>query len=578
MSKSPSSSHRMTQSQSQRLLGACKDEEKDLSKGKEKKKHKVSDQLTKPNYSLSNLECGGFPLAFQCWFYEYCSYADDKLVVQVGDSAPRVLNWSVTIRPNYRKVKFAFSDINREQYAEYHSGHNVGLKNDNTHAGNPIEVNLPDNLGRQTDGTPKVDHVSDNVVDGVGQKNIGVKDCIDVEAGNKRSANLIDDVEKKNIDVGDHIDVVAGDHLSDNVVDNIGKKTVGDSAQGSSLSRTDPCHVSRYPNSSYDSIEFSQSCDSGKPHDLSQLSDISNISSVNGIQLRDTSSSPAVAIAFQSQRHSDKSTVILDDTPIVPRRIKKPAAICESPYVSKFDSGCSNVQGQPTKCIDKGHSRKHIFSIKHPFTISITEPFLDMKLLSSFNKFVDKPLRLNSNPVYSKSVNNLANVFDFGVVTIKIKEWFYMLRYAGVPLTDSFLGKRKDVVVIKEDSEITEFILGYVMRRVAEKAVSAYSELIPNLLSSIDFGDKRSDGIAVSDLFDIRMVDGFPTQKNTHYGVFVAAFAEYMIEGVQIPASLDDINSIDSRYGVLLWQYGKIKQKQHAINDDESTGRLKKKN
>ncbi|KAM3394237.1 hypothetical protein P3S68_003239 [Capsicum galapagoense] len=200
----------------------------------------------------------------------------------------------------------------------------------------------------------------------------------------------------------------------------------------------------------------------------------------------------------------DKSTVILKDTPAVPRRIRKPAAIFESPYVSKFDSGCSNVQGQPTKCIDKGHSRKHIFSIKHPFTISITEPFLDMKLLSSFNKFVDKSLRLNSNPVYSKYVNNLTNAFDFGVVTIKIKEWFYTLGYVGVPLTDShidvlyyfrkkskytlldgessftatdcwfncltqslyskFLGKRKDVAVIKEDSEIVEYILGYVMR------------------------------------------------------------------------------------------------------------------
>ncbi|KAM3378124.1 hypothetical protein P3S68_010537 [Capsicum galapagoense] len=201
----------------------------------------------------------------------------------------------------------------------------------------------------------------------------------------------------------------------------------------------------------------------------------------------------------------DKSTVILDDTPVVPRRIGKPAAICESPYVSKFDSGCSNVQGQPTKCIDKGPSRKHIFSIKHPFTMSITEPFLDMKLLSLFNKFVDKALRLNSNPVYSESVNNLANAFDFGVVTIKTKEWFYTFGYARVPLTDShidmlfyyfrkkskyilldgessftttdywfncliqnlyskFLGKRKDVVVIKEDSEIVEYILGYVMR------------------------------------------------------------------------------------------------------------------
>ncbi|KAF3654091.1 RING/U-box superfamily protein [Capsicum annuum] len=47
----------------------------------------------------------------------------------------------------------------------------------------------------------------------------------------------------------------------------------------------EPCHVSRYPNSSYDSIDFSQSCDSGKPHDLSQLSDISNILPVNGIQV-----------------------------------------------------------------------------------------------------------------------------------------------------------------------------------------------------------------------------------------------------------------------------------------------------
>ena len=46
----------------------------------------------------------------------------------------------------------------------------------------------------------------------------------------------------------------------------------------------EPCHVSRYPNSSYDSIDFSQSCDSGKPHDLSQLSDICNILPVNGIQ------------------------------------------------------------------------------------------------------------------------------------------------------------------------------------------------------------------------------------------------------------------------------------------------------
>ncbi|KAF3646742.1 Cysteine-rich receptor-like protein kinase 2 [Capsicum annuum] len=211
----------------------------------------------------------------------------------------------------------------------------------------------------------------------------------------------------------------------------------------------------------------------------------------------------------------DKSIVILDDTPVVPRRIRKPAAISESLYVSKFDSGCSNVQGQPTKCIDKGPSTKHIFSIKHSFTISIIEPFLDMKLLSSFNKFVDKSLQLNSNPVYSKFVYNLANAFDFGVVTIKIKERFYTLGYAGVPLTDSIFYRLsfQDQCIYVYDS-----MRGARYRRVADKAVLAYLELIPNLLSSIDFRDKRSDGIPDAASFDIWMVDGFPTQKNTNNG------------------------------------------------------------
>ncbi|KAM3288159.1 hypothetical protein P3S67_021589 [Capsicum chacoense] len=386
---------------------------------------------------------------------------------------------------------------------EYHSGHNVGLKNDDTYAGNPIEINLLDNVGRQTDGTPKVDHVSDNVVDGVGQKNVGVEDCIDVEAKNKLSANLIDDVEKENINVGDHIDVVARDHISDNIVDDIGKETVGVGDRIDTDAGDRPIIVE---NLQYmkDLVENSQEIDWSVVPD----SEISKYTQPDKIGEH-----------FMIEKVVGKIDTDLGSTSValvvVPRRIRKSAAICESPYVSKFDSGCRNVQGQPTKCIDKGPSRKHIFSIKHPFTISITEPFLDMKLLSSFNKFVDKPLRLNSNPVYSESVNNLANAFDFGVVTIKTKEWFYTLGYAEVPLTDL----RKDVVTIKEDSEIVEYILGYVM---------------------------RSDGIAAADSFDIRMVDGLPTQKNTDCGIFVAAFAEYMIEGIQIPISLDDIDSIQS--------------------------------
>ncbi|PHT70951.1 hypothetical protein T459_26055 [Capsicum annuum] len=418
---------------------------------------------------------GGFSLAFQCWFYECCPYANDKLVVRVRDSVPRVLNWSVTVRSNYKKVKFSFSDIHREQVVltniestcieksilqlpvfepvpqkehtafkksdgssdtrkehmredihsvEYHSGHNVGLKNDDTYAGNPIEINLSDNVGRQTDGTPKVDHVSDNVVDSVGQKNVGVDNCIDVEAGNKLSANLVDDVEKENINVGDRIDTDAGD-----------RPIIGDEWSAFSnfnfLKFTPSGNKIGEKNIQYmkDLVENSQEIDWSVVPD-SEISKYTQpdkigehfiIEKVLGKIDTDLGSTSVALVATE---------VFVDIGSVVPRRIRKSVAICESPYLSKFDSGCSNVQGQPTKCIDKGPSRKHIFSIKHPFTISITEPFLDMKLLSSFNKFVDKPLRLNSNPIYSESVNNLANAFDFGVVMIKTKEWFYTCRSA----------------------------------------------------------------------------------------------------------------------------------------------------
>lgn len=41
----------------------------------------------------------------------------------------------------------------------------------------------------------------------------------------------------------------------------------------------------------------------------------------------------------------DKSVVILDDTPVVPRRIRIPATVYKSPYAFKFDFYCNNLQG-----------------------------------------------------------------------------------------------------------------------------------------------------------------------------------------------------------------------------------------
>ncbi|KAF3654130.1 hypothetical protein FXO37_16662 [Capsicum annuum] len=142
-------------------------------------------------------------------------------------------------------------------------------------------------------------------------------------------------------------------------------------------------------------------------------------------------------------------SVMLGETPAIPCRLHKPAAVCESPFLSKFDSGCGKVEGQSSKRVGNAHPRNYILSIKHPFVKSITERIDDMKLTLQFNR---------------------------------------------------------------------------------------------------------------------------------DCGVYVATFAEYFLDGLEISNYLDDIDAIRIRYGVLLWDYGKKKQRQCAVSEDECTGRLLKKN
>ncbi|PHT29697.1 hypothetical protein CQW23_30709 [Capsicum baccatum] len=59
--------------------------------------------------------CVGFPLAFQCWFYECCPYVNGHLADRVGDGVPCILNWFVKDRPTYKEVKSVFFYIRQEQ-------------------------------------------------------------------------------------------------------------------------------------------------------------------------------------------------------------------------------------------------------------------------------------------------------------------------------------------------------------------------------------------------------------------------------------------------------------------------------
>ncbi|KAF3643156.1 hypothetical protein FXO37_22125 [Capsicum annuum] len=134
------------------------------------------------------------------------------------------------------------------------------------------------------------------------------------------------------------------------------------------------------------------------------------------------------------------ASAMLDETPAIPRRLHKPAAVCESSFLSKFDSGCGKVEGQSSKCVENAQPSKCVLSIKHPFVKSIIERIDDMKVTLKFNRFVERSLHVKQMPVYSNSVNALRKYLNYGVDTVKMKEWFFTLAYPGVPLTDSICG------------------------------------------------------------------------------------------------------------------------------------------
>ncbi|XP_070022964.1 uncharacterized protein [Nicotiana sylvestris] len=190
-------------------------------------------------------------------------------------------------------------------------------------------------------------------------------------------------------------------------------------------------------------------------------------------------------------------------------------------------------------------------------------------------------------------------------------------------LYKEFLEKNRDMNFITETDPIVEYILGYFLRcnvpwstvdeilfpinlsdkwnwilarlsfkdlhiyvydsmsgarqnSAVQRSVEPYSVLLPYFLHRIGFWDTKENpmGIPANDPFEIHVVDGLLTQDNTDCGIYVAAFAEYIIQGSNIPKAIN-IDGIRNRYVILLWDYGVKKQRGHAASDDESTSRLK---
>ncbi|XP_019256973.1 PREDICTED: uncharacterized protein LOC109235352 [Nicotiana attenuata] len=116
-------------------------------------------------------------------------------------------------------------------------------------------------------------------------------------------------------------------------------------------------------------------------------------------------------------------------------------------------------------------------------------------------------------------------------------------------------------------------------KKAIQKVAEAYVVLISLFLVSIEFYNQRSDiveqnglhmGKELTDPFEIEMITNLPTQQNSDCRVYVACFAEYIIEDLPIPVANFDVDGLRARFGILLWHYGRNKKLHGESSESEA--------
>ncbi|XP_070029832.1 uncharacterized protein [Nicotiana sylvestris] len=116
-------------------------------------------------------------------------------------------------------------------------------------------------------------------------------------------------------------------------------------------------------------------------------------------------------------------------------------------------------------------------------------------------------------------------------------------------------------------------------KKAIQKVAEAYAVLIPLFLVSIEFYNQRSDivvenglhmGKKLTDPYEIELITDLPTQQNSDCRVYVACFAEYIIEDLPIHVANFDVDGLRARFGILLWHYGRNKQLHGESSESEA--------
>ncbi|PHT63132.1 hypothetical protein T459_33047 [Capsicum annuum] len=116
--------------------------------------------------------------------------------------------------------------------------------------------------------------------------------------------------------------------------------------------------------------------------------------------------------------------------------------------------------------------------------------------------------------------------------------------------------------------------------------IQKLAKILPTYLDMSGFLDQkvRTDWSTIEEYqdnmanpFDVQYVEGITQQTigSLDCGPFVAGYAEYLSDGLQVPNDGLDVGLLRKRYAAILWKYGEAKAQKPYTTDVKDPRRLK---
>ncbi|PHT79103.1 hypothetical protein T459_17155 [Capsicum annuum] len=138
------------------------------------------------------------------------------------------------------------------------------------------------------------------------------------------------------------------------------------------------------------------------------------------------------------------------------------------------------------------------------------------------------------------------------------------------------------IIILKEKRIRVYDLMSRRRRSGPSSEIQKLAKILPTYLDMSDFLDQnvRTDWLTIeayrdkmANPFNVQYVDGISQQTigSLDCGPFVAAYAEYLSDGLQVPNDRLDVGLLRKIYAALLWKYGEAKaQKLYATDVKDS--------